>query len=99
MNHKLCSRIGLALRAGKLISGEEGVLKSVRGNEAKLVIMSLDASENTKKKFRDKCSSYQVPLIEIMDRYALGQCTGKQERVLIAITDGGFARMIMESAK
>ncbi|MFD2670059.1 YlxQ family RNA-binding protein [Marinicrinis sediminis] len=99
MKDKLQSRIGLCQRAGKLVAGDEGVLKAVRSQEAKLVIVATDASDNTRKKYRDKCNSYEVPLIEVLDRYTLGHCTGKDLRVVVAVTDEGFARIIEESAK
>lgn len=89
----------MAQRAGKLVMGEEGVIKAIRNGEAYAVIIVRDASENTRKKISDKCASYGVPLLEILDRYELGACTGKDVRVSAAVTDEGFARMIQESAK
>lgn len=52
MNHKpWVSFLGLANRARKVISGEELVVKEIQRKRAKLVILSEDASENTRKKF------------------------------------------------
>lgn len=42
--------LGLAARARKIVSGEEQVIKEVRSNGAKLVILATDASANTRKK-------------------------------------------------
>ncbi|MDP5273482.1 L7Ae/L30e/S12e/Gadd45 family ribosomal protein [Chengkuizengella axinellae] len=95
-NNKVLSYIGLAKRAGKCLSGEEKVLSKIRINEAKLVIIAVDASENTTKKFKDKCNSYHVPLIQYKNRSELGQSLGVAERVVIAITDDGFVKMIMK---
>jgi ribosomal protein L7Ae-like RNA K-turn-binding protein len=94
MNHKFYNYLGLAMRAGKLVTGDESVLKSVRAGGAKLVVMATDASANMQKKYRDKCGSYQVPLLEFGSRAELGASIGKEERVLIAVTDAGFARML-----
>ncbi|WP_018757887.1 L7Ae/L30e/S12e/Gadd45 family ribosomal protein [Paenibacillus terrigena] len=91
---KVKSHLGLAMRAGKLITGDEIVLKAVRAGQAHLVIVAGDASENTKKKFRDKCHTYNVPLAIGFDRGTLGECIGKAERVVLAVTDPGFYRMI-----
>ena len=49
--NKVLAYLGLATRAGKSVSGEFSVEKSVRQHRAKLVIVSEDASENSKKKF------------------------------------------------
>lgn len=91
---KALSALGMAMRAGKLATGDEIVLKAVRANKAKLVIIAGDASDNTKKKFRDKCTSYDVPLMEVYDRVSLGRAIGKAERVVLAVTDVQFAGLI-----
>lgn len=92
--NKALSALGMAMRAGKLATGDEIVLKAIRAGKAKLVIVANDASDNTKKKFRDKCGSYQVSLLEVYDRESLGRAIGKAERVVIAVTDVQFAQLI-----
>ena len=60
---KVLSLISLATKAGRCASGEfmtEGQTKSGR---ASLVVVAEDASDNTKKKFRDMCKFYKVPMI------------------------------------
>lgn len=42
--------LGLAMRARKLITGEELVVKAIRQGQVKLVILASDASANTRKK-------------------------------------------------
>ncbi len=84
------------MRAGKLVTGDESVLKEVRSGEAKLVVIAEDASDNTKKKFRDKCSYYNVPILEVFSRAELGASIGKAERVVIGVTDTGFAQMLQK---
>lgn len=37
---KLMSQLGLAQRAGKLVTGDEIVLKAIRGSQAQLVIVA-----------------------------------------------------------
>lgn len=84
--------LGLAMRAGKIVSGEDGVLDVIRSGQASLVILSEDASENTRKRILDKCSSYQIDCLEFGDRARLGHAIGKWERVVLAVTDQGFAQ-------
>jgi len=88
------SALGLAMRAGKLAIGEEGVLQAIRSGQARLVVMAEDASDNTRKKFSDKCRHYHVELAECFDRYELGGAIGKEARVLVAVLDEGLARLI-----
>jgi ribosomal protein L7Ae-like RNA K-turn-binding protein len=89
------SFLGLANRARKVISGEELVLKVVRNGEAKLVLLAEDASTNTAKKVNDKSSYYNIPLRTVNDRYILGSAIGKDARVVVAVTDIGFANKLM----
>ncbi|WP_100330950.1 YlxQ family RNA-binding protein [Bacillus xiapuensis] len=83
--------LGLANRARKVISGEELTVKEIQKGRAKLVLLSRDASPNTKKKIQDKAGYYQVPVKWVDNRYALGQAIGKDARVVLAVLDAGFA--------
>ncbi len=90
------SLLGLANRARKIISGEELVLKEVRNGKAKLVLLSKDASENTRKKISDKCRYYEVPMVLVENREQLGSSIGKDARVVVAIMDIGFSKKLIE---
>ena len=50
---KISSYIGFAMKSGKLVSGEFSVEKAVKEGKARVVIVAEDASENTKKKFKN----------------------------------------------
>jgi len=86
--------LGLAARARKVISGEELVIKEIRSGKAKLVLLASDASANTAKKIKDKCTYYNVEYRVFGDRYDLGHATGKETRVSLAIMDAGFAKKL-----
>lgn len=92
--NKILSHLGLCMRAGKLVSGDESVMKSIRSGAAKLVIVAEDASDNTLKKFTDKCRYYDVPIVQCGTRYDIGRSIGKEHRVIVAVTEQGFAQMI-----
>ena len=91
---KIFNLIGLATRARKIITGEELVLAAIRSGSAKLVILSDDASANTAGKFRDKCIHYRTPMHAFGSRYEIGHAIGKEARVVLAITDSGFAKKL-----
>ena len=96
---KVLSLISLATKAGRCASGEfmtEGQTKSGR---ASLVVVAEDASDNTKKKFRDMCKFYKVPMIVYGDKDTLGHAMGKQFRASLAILDEGFAKGILKELK
>jgi len=90
-NNKVYSLLGLAYRARKLITGEELVVKGIQSGQIMSVVLSNDASENTRKKIIDKCTTYKVPYYIYFDRYTLGHAIGKHARVVIGVTDRGFS--------
>ena len=94
---KILSLVGLATRAGKTASGEFCTEKEVKTGRAALVIVAGDASENTKKKFRDMCEFYEVPIYFYKD--TLGHAMGKEFRASLAILDEGFAKEITKQMK
>jgi ribosomal protein L7Ae-like RNA K-turn-binding protein len=96
-NRSVFDRLGLAFRAGKLATGDESVMKSVRSGAAKLVIVAEDASDNAAKKYQDKCSFYHIPIIQFGSRADLGASIGKEQRVALAVLDAGFAGLIRKS--
>ena len=63
---------------------------------ASLVIVSAEASDNTKKKFRNMCEFYHVPIKECWTKDELGKATGKTFRASLAVTDSGLAQAIMK---
>ena len=94
---KVLSLISLATKAGKTASGEFSTEKEVKCGRAALVIVAKDASDNTKKKFKNMCDFYQVPIYFYADKDTLGHAMGKQFRASLAILDQGFAKGIRES--
>ncbi|MFQ6960768.1 MULTISPECIES: ribosomal L7Ae/L30e/S12e/Gadd45 family protein [Clostridia] len=91
---KVLSLVGLATKAGKTVSGEFMTEKEVKSGRAALVIVADDASDNTKKKFRDMCEFYKVPIYFYRDKDTLGHAMGKEFRASLAILDEGFAKGI-----
>lgn len=97
--NKVLSLIGLAMKAGRCTSGETMTESEVKSGRARLVIIASDASENTKKKFRDMCKFYKVPIYIYGDKDTLGHAMGKEFRASLAILDEGFADGILKELK
>lgn len=64
--------LGLAMRAGKIKSGESVILSDIKTNKIKLVIVATDASDNTLKVMKNKSESNQIPLRSFGTRVELG---------------------------
>lgn len=94
--------IGLAKKAGKLICGTPLVCRALSAaTPPSVVVMSTGASDNTKKKIRDKCAYYGVELYEYAASpedisRAVGGCASV---AAVAICDGGLGRLFLDRAK
>ncbi len=97
--NKLLSLIGLATKAGMVVSGEFATEKEIKTGRAWLAIIADDASDNTKKKFRNMCEFYEVPFYTYGTKDMLGHAMGKEFRASLAILDGGFAKGIQKHLK
>lgn len=96
MLNKELSMISLAMKAGKVLSGEFSVEKGLKEGEVVLCIVAEDASANTKKKFNNMCTYRSVQLIELSDKEQLGRTIGKRHRATLGITDEGFAKGVLK---
>ena len=96
---KALSLVSLATKAGKTASGEFCTEKEVKTGMAELVIVAEDASDNTKKKFKNMCNFLEMPIYFYGDKDTLGHAMGKEFRASLAILDEGFAKEIMKQMK
>lgn len=86
--------LGFAARARRLASGEFSTEQAVKSRKAYIVIVATDASENTKKNFRDMCTYYKVNIYFYGNKEQLGHAIGKEFRASIAVQDENLARAI-----
>lgn len=96
---RLISLLGFAQKARKLVSGEAAVDKAVKSGQAKLLIIAADASDNTRKGYRDLASYYRVTYFEVLSKDQIGHSIGKPSRAVLAVTDTGFGKAISEALK
>ncbi len=94
--NKVYSLLGLAKKAGQLLSGDETVERTIRAGKAVLVIVAGDASENTKDKFKSMCSFREVSYREFGEKFELGRCTGKEVRSVISIQSKDFKNGLLK---
>lgn len=92
--NKILSLVGLATRAGKTVSGEFSTEHAVKSDKAFLVVVAEEASDNTKKKFRNMCLYYEVPIYFYGLKEQLGKAMGKEYRASFAVVDENFAKAI-----
>lgn len=92
---KTLSLLGLAMKAGKVLSGEFSVEQGIKDGSVSLCIIATDASDNTKKKFNNMCTYRSIQLIELSTKAGLGQAIGKEYRATLGLTDDGFVKAIL----
>lgn len=93
---KVLAFLGLCAKAGKIGSGEFQCEDACARRKARIVFVSGDASENTYKKFYNKCSFYGVPFFRLdTDKIGLGRCIGKMPRSCAVVLDEGLANAIL----
>ena len=91
---RIYSLLSLCKKAGKVEGGDLAVMDSIRSGKAVLVLIAEDASDNTKKKVRDKCEYRRISWVVFGSREGLGHATGAGERAALAVTDPGFAETL-----
>lgn len=96
MTNKIYSFLGLATKAGKLISGEDACERAIRYEKVGLVIVAEDASNNTKKKFEDMCRYRNIKIRFFGRKEFLGKYIGKDIRSVVAVCEKQFAQRLIE---
>lgn len=88
---QLLNLLGLAQRAGKVISGEDLVIKAIQNDQAHLVFLAKDAGPNLTKTITDKCTYYELEVSTAFDTLELSTAIGRARKVL-AVLDAGFSK-------
>ena len=98
IENQVISFLGLCMRAGRVISGQEACVDLARQEQVALVLMDAGVSENTRKRISDACRSHNVPLYELTEG-ALGHAIGKKGRMMVALKPDGMAQKLLSLLK
>ena len=93
---KVMGLIGLAKKAGKVLTGESAVKEAIRFGKAVIVFIAEDASENTKKSITDSCRYYDVDYYICLSKEVLGKAVGNEYNAAVCVTDEGFAGAMLK---
>lgn len=96
MTDRVLSLLSLSKKAGKIKSGGFAAEEAVKSGKAYLVIVSSDASENTRKHFSDMAAFRDIPFRLYSDSGSIGHALGQDMRKCVAVTDSGFSKKILE---
>lgn len=95
MENKILTLLGFAQKSGNLLSGENTCELFIKKNKIKLIIISEEASDNTKNKFMSLCDSKSIPAMIFGSKQELSDAIGKYNRAIIGIKDQSFAKRIL----
>ena len=84
--------LGLAARAGGLITGIDSVRRAAREDQVFRVILAEDAAPGQQGKLTPLLEARRVPFHTLFTRDELGGAVGRGDVSAIGITDSNFAR-------
>ena len=92
---KTINLLGLAQRAGKLITGTETVIAKLNKGKITAVIMACDVQDNTAEKVDRAARKVNVPIINLFSADELSKAISKKRKVL-GLTDVGFTKALIK---
>ena len=93
---RIRSAAGFAMRAGHCVAGDFACEKAVKSGKAQVVLLDAGASVSTRERYHGLCERAGILCLELED---MGNAIGKYGRMVAAVTDSGFARMLTEATK
>ncbi|MGM9858685.1 MAG: L7Ae/L30e/S12e/Gadd45 family ribosomal protein [Bacilli bacterium] len=84
MQSSILNLLGLARRANKIAFGDN-VLPILKTKKHKFIIIAIDASDNTKKRWIDKCNFYQSEYVIYATKDLLGKSIGMNDVAVIGL--------------
>lgn len=95
LNVRILNLIGVARKAGAVVSGSNSVLQELGKPTAYLLIVANDAAAGTADKILNKAKGCEVPDVKMFDKRILGSTVGKDERSHVVVTNKKFAKNLI----
>ena len=93
--NKFLSFLGLAKRSGSILEGYSKCNEQRNKKKIYLFIVSKDASDASKKKFKNHCIDNNIKYIENFSKEELGAAVGRPEVKIVAVLDDNIARKLL----
>jgi ribosomal protein L7Ae-like RNA K-turn-binding protein len=90
--------IGLAHRAGKTLAGTAACESGIRRGAVKVLLIQEGLSPSSIDKFKHLCDKNKVDVLVVNGYDRLGLAIGREEIMVIGITDSGFTEKIKYEA-
>lgn len=93
---KIYGILGIAAKAGKIISGFDSIQENIKNRQVKLIIIAKETSEKTQKEVKFTCEKYGIQTVIFGNIEGNSHAIGKKNRALIGICDEGLANKFLE---
>ncbi|HEX9078959.1 MAG TPA: DUF448 domain-containing protein [Desulfuromonadaceae bacterium] len=95
MRERILGSLGLANRAGKIVSGGSLVSDAIRGTgKPGLVLVATDVSEAIGERIEALADAHRIPRLRVMTKDDFGTILGKAPRSAVAVKPGGFVKQL-----
>lgn len=95
--NKILGLIGLAKKAGKVVSGADLCEREIRTKKSELIIIANDISPAGRKAITDICNHYKVKNITFSDKEKLGIAVGAAgDRSVVSVNERGFCDAVLK---
>lgn len=94
-NSKLCGLIGLATKAGKIVTGTDACLEDMKKGKVRLIMVAQDAAERTKFTFMQEAEKLHIKIFEVLSIEEMSRAMGKVNKAVIGIKDNGFSNKMI----
>ncbi len=88
---KILSLLGFSKKAGKLVSGTNAVLRSILSGDAYIVIVTEDAGNSVREKFKRLCLENGIRFYVFGTEKEFEQATGEKNKVIYSVVEAGFS--------
>lgn len=89
------SYLSLANKAGKVVSGTDTVLDSLRRQTAGLVLVAEDTAPESARRVRDLAERVGITCHSLASKDRLGELLGKEFRSVVAVLHGSFVAVLL----
>ena len=98
MENRALNYLSLARKAGKAELGEEPVGAAARAGKAYLIVVAQDASDHTWRRAKSFAAGTEQQVLRLREsKDELGQCIGRQNLAIAAITDAALALALVKA--
>ena len=96
MSSKLLTLLGFAQKAGKVVSGEEGLRWHAANGSAYLIILTEDAPEKKERDATFLAESHSIRLVRYGTKESISLAVGRTVSGVAALTDKNFAEAFLK---